>query len=75
MNSLSADEEPNDFWAKDLCSQDLFLEGTFGPEVASASTKRGLITVLDQAEDLAEKIPNPCKMFKIFQQNRRVASR
>ena len=47
----------------------------FGPEVTSASTRRGLITVLDQAEDLAENIPNPCKMFKIFQQNRRVASR
>ena len=75
LSSLSADEELNDFWAKDLCSQGLFLEGTFGPEVTSASTRRGLITVLDQAEDLAENIPNPCKMFKIFQQNRRVASR
>ena len=75
LNSSSADEEPNAFWAKDLCSQDLFLEGTFGPEVTSASTRRGLITVLDQAEDLAENIPIPFKMFKIFQLNRRAASR
>ena len=75
LNSSSADKEPNDFWAKDLCSQDLFLEGTFGPEVTSASTRRGLITVLDQAEDLAENIPIPCKMFKTFQLNRRAASR
>ena len=75
LNSSSADEEPNDFWAKDLCSQDLILEGTFGPEVTSASTRRGLITVLDQAEDLAENIPIPCKLFKIFQLNRRAASR
>ena len=71
LSSLSADEELNDFWAKDLCSQGLFLEGTFGPEVTSASTRRGLITVLDQAEN----IPLPCKMFKIFLQNPKVVSR
>ena len=42
-----------------------------GPEVTSASTRRGLITVLYQAEN----IPLPCKMFKIFLQNPKVASR
>lgn len=40
-------------------------------KVTSTSTSRGLITVLNQAEN----IPLPCKMFKIFLQNPRVASR
>ena len=42
-----------------------------GPKVTSTSTSRGLIIVLDQEEN----IPLPCKMFKIFLQNSKVASR
>ena len=41
------------------------------PKVTSASTSRGLITVLDQEENILL----PCKMFKIFLQNPKVASR
>ena len=41
------------------------------PKVTSTSTSRGLITVLDQEENILL----PCKMFKIFLQNPKVASR
>lgn len=41
------------------------------PQVTSASTSRGLIVVLDQEEN----IPLPCKMFRIFLQDPKVASR
>ena len=46
-------------------------DSSTGPKVTSTSTSRGLITVLDQAEN----IPLPCKMFKIFLQNPKVVSR
>ena len=41
------------------------------PQVTSASTSRGLIIVLDQEEN----IPLPCKIFRIFLQDPKVASR
>ena len=69
-------EDLSDSWIQDLCSQALSLEGPFGPEVTSASTSCGLITVHDLAEEnTAEMNPLPCKMFKIFLQNPKVASR
>ena len=69
-------EDLSDSWIQDLCSQALSLEGPFGPEVTSASTSCRLITVHDLAEEnTAEMNPLPCKMFKIFLQNPKVASR
>lgn len=69
-------EDLSDSWIQDLCSQALSLEGLFEPEVTSASTSCGLITVHDLAEEnTAEMNPLPCKMFKSILQNPKVSSR
>lgn len=69
-------EDLNDSWIQDLCNQPLSLEGPFGPEITSAPTSCRLITVHDLAEEnTAQMNPLPCKMFKIFLQNPKVAGR
>lgn len=61
--------------AANCCRQALAVKGGSSPGITSASSGRSLITISDLEVNLAEQSPLPCKIFKCFLRNSRVASR
>ena len=61
--------------AANCCRQALPVKAGSSPGITSASSGRSLITISDLEVNLAEQSPLPCKIFKCFLRNSRVASR
>lgn len=61
--------------AANCCRQALAVKAGSSPGITSASSGRSLINISDLEVNLAEQSPLPCKIFKCFLRNSRVASR